>query len=240
MPPHYGKFIAYFRVSTDRQGKSGLGLAAQREAVMSYLDGGRWALVDEFTEVESGKRNDRPELEKALAACKKQKSDNPHANKLTVHILAAVAQHEREIISARTSAALKAAKARGKRLGNPKLSEARRHATAARKDKADRYSANVLPVIREIQRSGIKSLRGIARALAARGIPAAHGRPSRSLTFCVELEISLPGKAPRRPPYEPANNSERLPRANALLPGSKGGKVGLPGDHSSTVSACCS
>ena len=53
MPPHYGKFIAYFRVSTDRQGKSGLGLAAQREAVMSYLDGGRWALIDEFTEIES-------------------------------------------------------------------------------------------------------------------------------------------------------------------------------------------
>jgi DNA invertase Pin-like site-specific DNA recombinase len=72
MPPHYGKFIAYFRVSIDRQGKSGL--AAQREAVMSYLDGGRWALVDEFTEVESGKRNDRPELVKALAACKKQKA----------------------------------------------------------------------------------------------------------------------------------------------------------------------
>jgi DNA invertase Pin-like site-specific DNA recombinase len=193
MPPHYGKFIAYFRVSTDRQGKSGLGLAAQREAVMSYLDGGRWALVDEFTEIESGKRNDRPELVKALAACKRQKAklviakldrlsrnlafiatlmdsgaefvavDNPHANKLTIHILAAVAQHEREIISARTSAALKAAKARGKRLGNPRLSEARRHATAAR------------PVIREIQRSGIQSLRGIARALAARGIPTARG-----------------------------------------------------------------
>jgi DNA invertase Pin-like site-specific DNA recombinase len=117
-----------FRVSTDRQGKSGLRLAAQREAVMSYLDGGRWALVDEFTAVESGKRNDRPELEKALAACKRQKAklviakldrlsrnlafiatlmdsgvefvavDNPHANKLTIHILAAVAQHEREII----------------------------------------------------------------------------------------------------------------------------------------------
>jgi DNA invertase Pin-like site-specific DNA recombinase len=193
------------RVSTDRQGKSGLGLAAQREAVMSYLDGGRWALVDEFTEVESGKRNDRPELVKALAACKKQKAklviakldrlsrnlafiatlmdsgvefvavDNPHANKLTVHILAAVAQHEREIISARTSAALKAAKARGKRLGNPKLSDARRHAAAARKESADRYSANVLPVIQEVQRSGIKSLRGIARALAARGIPTARG-----------------------------------------------------------------
>ena len=119
---------------------------------------------DEFTEVESGKRNDRPELGRALAACKRLKAklviakldrlsrnlafiatlmdsgvefvavDNPHANKLTIHILAAVAQHEREIISARTSAALKAAKARGKRLGNPKLSDARRHAAAARTD----------------------------------------------------------------------------------------------------------
>ena len=100
--------------------------------------------------------------------------DNPHANKLTVHILAAVAQHEREIISARTSAALKAAKARGKRLGNPKLSEAQRYAETAKKASADPYSANILPVIREIQRSGIQSLRGIARALAARGIPRAH------------------------------------------------------------------
>src|SRR5271157_5318661 len=138
-----GKFVAYFRVSTDRQGKSGLGLEAQRKAVLDYLDGGRWELVAEFTEIESGKRNDRPELVKALAACKKHKAklviakldrlsrnlafiatlmdsgvefiavDNPHANKLTVHILAAVAQHEREIISARTSAALKAAKAPG-------------------------------------------------------------------------------------------------------------------------------
>jgi DNA invertase Pin-like site-specific DNA recombinase len=205
MPAHQGRFVAYFRVSTDRQGRSGLGLEAQREAVESYLNGGRWSLVAELTEIESGKRNDRPELEKALAACKKQKAklviakldrlsrnlafiatlmdsgvefvavDNPHANKLTVHILAAVAQHEREIISARTSAALKAAKARGRRLGNPKLAEARRHAAVAKKERADRYSANVLPVIREIQESGIKSLRGVARALAARGIPTARG-----------------------------------------------------------------
>jgi DNA invertase Pin-like site-specific DNA recombinase len=162
MPPHYGKFIAYFRVSTDRQGKSGLGLAAQREAVMSYLDGGRWALVDEFTEVESGKRNDRPELVKALAACKKQKAklviakldrlsrnlafiaalmdsgvefvavDNPHANKLTIHILAAVAQHEREIISARTSAALKAAHGRHVEIGAIAILAGRLVAAAAR------------------------------------------------------------------------------------------------------------
>jgi DNA invertase Pin-like site-specific DNA recombinase len=94
---------------------------------------------------------------------------------VSIDILAAVAQHEREIISARTSAALKAAKARGKRLGNPKLSEAGKQATAARKESADRFSTNVLPVIREIQRSGVKSLRGIARALAARGIPIARG-----------------------------------------------------------------
>jgi DNA invertase Pin-like site-specific DNA recombinase len=205
MPAHQGKFVAYFRVSTDRQGKSGLGLEAQRDSVLNYLDGGRWTLIAEFTEIESGKRNNRPELEKALAACKKQRAklviakldrlsrnlafiaalmdsgvefiaiDNPHANKLTVHILAAVAQHEREIISARTSAALQAAKARGKRLGNPKLAEARRHAEAAKKQIADRYSANILPVIREIQKSGIQSLRGIARVLAARGTPTARG-----------------------------------------------------------------
>jgi|SRR5262249_23751729 DNA invertase Pin-like site-specific DNA recombinase len=101
--------------------------------------------------------------------------DNPHANKLTIHILAAVAQHEREIISARTSAALKAAKARGKRLGNPKLSEARQLAAAGKRQRADQYSANILPLIREIQASGVKSLRGIARALAARGIATARG-----------------------------------------------------------------
>jgi DNA invertase Pin-like site-specific DNA recombinase len=74
MPSHQGKFVAYFRVSTDRQGKSGLGLEAQRKSVLDYLNGGHWELTEEFTEVESGKRSDRPELEKALAACKKYKA----------------------------------------------------------------------------------------------------------------------------------------------------------------------
>ena len=69
-----GRFIAYYRVSTDKQGKSGLGLDAQRKAVVDYLDGGKWTLLDEFTEIESGKRNDRPELERALAACKKHRA----------------------------------------------------------------------------------------------------------------------------------------------------------------------
>ena len=65
-----GKFIAYYRVSTERQGRSGLGLEAQRAAVANYLDGGDWRIVAEFTEVESGRRSDRPELDKALAAAR--------------------------------------------------------------------------------------------------------------------------------------------------------------------------
>ena len=73
MTAHFGKFVAYYRVSTDKQGQSGLGLDAQRQAVMTYLNGGPWKLIAEFTEVETGKRADRPELQKALAACRKHK-----------------------------------------------------------------------------------------------------------------------------------------------------------------------
>ena len=128
------RFISYLRVSTDKQGRSGLGLEAQREAVARYLNGDK--LVAEFTEIESGKRDDRPELAKALAACKLYGAklviakldrlarnvafianlmnsgveflavDFPQANRLTIHILAAVAEHEREMISQRTKAAL--------------------------------------------------------------------------------------------------------------------------------------
>jgi hypothetical protein len=68
MPPHQGKFIAYFRVSTDKQGKSGLGLEAQRKAALDYLNCGRWSLMQEFVEIESGKHNERPQLAAALAA----------------------------------------------------------------------------------------------------------------------------------------------------------------------------
>jgi DNA invertase Pin-like site-specific DNA recombinase len=133
---HSGKWVSYLRVSTDRQGQSGLGLEAQRQAVETYLNGGNWTLAAEFVEVESGKRSDnRPQLAAALAACKRLKAklvvakldrlsrnmafiatmmdsgvefiavDNPHATRLTLHILAAVAEHERTMISQRTKAA---------------------------------------------------------------------------------------------------------------------------------------
>ncbi len=128
------KYVAYYRVSTDRQGQSGLGLEAQRKAVMDYLNGG--TLLDSFTEVESGRRNDRPELAKALDLCRRKKAtlviakldrlarnvafianlmdanvdlvavDMPQANRLTLHIMAAMAEHEAQAVSQRTKAAL--------------------------------------------------------------------------------------------------------------------------------------
>ena len=74
MTAHRGKFVAYLRVSTDKQGHSGLGIEAQRKAINDYLNGGPWELLGEFVEVESGRRADRPELIKALAACKRQRA----------------------------------------------------------------------------------------------------------------------------------------------------------------------
>jgi DNA invertase Pin-like site-specific DNA recombinase len=144
------KAIAYYRVSTAAQGRSGLGLEAQREAVESLCSSRGWNIIAApFTEIESGKRADRPELTKALHRAKVTGSvlvvakldrlsrnvaflaamqdsgvkfvaaDMPEANELTVHIMAAVAQAERKAISLRTSEALQAAKNRGQRLGNP-------------------------------------------------------------------------------------------------------------------------
>jgi DNA invertase Pin-like site-specific DNA recombinase len=207
-----GNFIAYYRVSTDRQGQSGLGLDAQRKAVMDFLNGGNWKLVDEYTEVESGKRNDRPELVDALGACRRQKAklviakidrlarnvhfisglmesgvdfvaaDMPEANKLTVHIMAAMAEYEREQISTRTKLALAAAKARGKKLGwsmptrRQEQAEASRQGVQSNVAGADRFAENTLPIIHEIQAAGIATLQGVADALNARGVRTARGK----------------------------------------------------------------
>lgn len=204
-PAKARRFVAYYRVSTDKQGLSGLGLDAQRKAVMDYLNGGAWELIAEHTEVESGKRADRPELARALEACRRQKCklviakldrlsrnlafiatlmdsgvefvavDNPHANKLTVHILAAVAQHEREMISERTKAALQAAKARGTRLGNPRIDRAAVMGRAVLKEANASYAANVLPIIREIQAAGFSSANAVAAKLNERKVPTRRG-----------------------------------------------------------------
>jgi len=166
--PHSGKWVAYYRVSTDRQGESGLGLDAQRKAVADYLNGGNWVLATAYTEVESGKRtNNRPQLAAALTTCKKLKAklivakldrlsrnvafistlmnsgvefvaaDMPHANKMTLQVLAVFAEHERDQISARTKQALAAAKERGVKLGGPKLSQASALGVASNQAKAD-------------------------------------------------------------------------------------------------------
>ena len=197
--------IAYFRVSTREQGKSGLGLDAQRKSVTDYLNGGSWELVAEFVEVESGKHTDRPQLAAALEACRKHKAklviakldrlsrnlafiatlmeagtefvavDNPHANEFYIHILAAFAQQERKMISERTKAALQAARARGTKLGNPKIADAARRGVEAIKDTANQFAANVLPVIRDIQSAGATSANAIAAKLNERGVKTARG-----------------------------------------------------------------
>jgi len=205
-----GKFVAYYRVSTDRQGKSGLGLEAQKSAVRSYLNGGAWELVAELVEIESGKRKDRPQISEALRLCRLHGAvliiakldrlarnvafisslmeasvefvavDFPTANRLTVHILAAVAEHEAQMISERTKAALQAAKARGVKLGGdrgslPAVAVAGARASAlARSHKASSRAYDVAPTIRELQKEGL-SLRRVADELTRRRIPTARG-----------------------------------------------------------------
>jgi DNA invertase Pin-like site-specific DNA recombinase len=210
-----GKFVSYARVSTERQGRSGLGLEAQRKAVSDHLNGGNWELIAEFVEVESGKRNDRPKLAEALHRAKVTGAtlviakldrlsrnvafiaalmdsgvefvacDMPMANRLTVHILAAVAEHEREMISQRTKAALAAVKARGKKLGNPNGAQALRAIGVGKagwtkgadgnKRGADAFAANLSPVIADIRAAGVVSLEGIASELNKRSILTARG-----------------------------------------------------------------
>lgn len=204
-----GKFVAYFRVSTQRQGRSGLGLEAQRTAVQEYLNGGEWSVSGEYTEVESGKINDRPQLLKALASCRVHgailviakldrlsrnaafllnlheagvrfvAADMPNANQLTVGIMALVAQQEREAISARTRAALAAAKARGVKLGTPRNLRNRDHgvrkSAELRCKRAMARAHDLRVIIDEVRAEGAQSLREVAEALNKRNISAPSG-----------------------------------------------------------------
>lgn len=204
-----GRFVSYLRVSTARQGASGLGLEAQRQAVADFLDGGRWQLLAEVVEIEPGKRNDRVKLAEALKLCRLHNAtlviakldrlsrdaafllnlqaagvrfvaaDMPEANEMVVGIMAVVAQAERKMISARTKAALQAAKARGQVLGGdrgvkPSHATAVKGATAL-KAKADARAADLSTILAEIKAEGASTLRDHAAALNARGIPTARG-----------------------------------------------------------------
>jgi len=221
-----GKWVSYLRVSTDRQGKSGLGIEAQRAAVADFLNGGPWKLVKEYVEVESGKRADRPKLAEAISACKAYgaklviakldrlsrdahfllglekagidfvAADMPNANRLTVGIMAVVAEEERRMISARTKAALAAAKRRGVKLGGDRgvvpSRKARRLAIEAVQARADAKAANLAPVLAELQQAGKTSLRAMAAALNEQGIPTSSGAGQWSASQVSRVLERLP------------------------------------------------
>jgi DNA invertase Pin-like site-specific DNA recombinase len=200
-----GKFVAYLRVSTDKQGIAGYGIEGQRADIARHLSAGGWPPIAEFVEVESGKNSARPQLAKALDLCRitgatllvakldrlardahfllgLQKAgiefvacDNPHATRLTIHILAAVAEEEARLISKRTKDALAAAKARGVSLGGfrggPKVDSA--SGRAALVAKADDFAARVGPHAKRLQGEGM-NLSQIAAAMNAQGIQTAR------------------------------------------------------------------
>jgi DNA invertase Pin-like site-specific DNA recombinase len=209
--------VAYYRVSTARQGKSGLGIEAQKAAIQRFAEVEGIDVIAEHVEVETGKGADalerRPELAAALIQARKAKcpvlvakldrlSRDVHfisglmahrvpfivaelgtdADPFMLHLYAALAEKERALISQRTRAALAAKKAQGVKLGNPRAAEAAAKAHVANRAVADQFAANVLPILREIQASGLTTLRDIAGALNARGIRTARGGAWHSST----------------------------------------------------------
>jgi len=202
--------IAYYRVSTGKQARSGLGLDAQREALTRFCAAEDLDIVGEFIEVESGKgadaRSRRPELARALAEARRRRcaiavakldrlSRDVHfisglmaervqfvvaelgadVDPFVLHLFAALAEKERAMIGTRTRDALARAKARGVKLGGPRLAQARKAATKVIAANADQHAARVLPIVRAIQRTGKASLRAIADALNASGVETARG-----------------------------------------------------------------
>ena len=205
------KYIAYYRVSTAKQGKSGLGLEAQQATTASYTKGVGGELLASYTDIESGSKDNRPELEKALRKCRLTGAtlliakldrlsrnrrflmdlqdssinfvccDMPEANNFTVGLLACLADYERELISERTTAALKAAKARGVKLGNPNLAAVRNTDTTAARaahiEKAKARNTELKQVIIEIKESTADklTLRDIAKHLNNAGYTTNRG-----------------------------------------------------------------
>jgi DNA invertase Pin-like site-specific DNA recombinase len=193
------KAVAYYRVSTQRQGKSGLGLEAQQSAVDTYCKNNDFELITEITEVRSTRKS-RTGLLYALDVCRKNKAtlvvakldrlgrdveqiagivksnveiivtDNPHANRFTIHILAAVAEEQRQRISETTKEALGAAKRRGVVLGkNGKI------LSLANKKAAIEFAIKLSPIIKRLRNRGITSVRAVSRELNKKGIPTFRG-----------------------------------------------------------------
>jgi DNA invertase Pin-like site-specific DNA recombinase len=205
------RYVAYFRCSTRKQGQSGLGLDAQREAVKRFI--GENKPIAEFEEVESGTRADRPALDAALRECRLRGAtlviakldrlsrsvsfisrlmeegadfvavDMPSANRFTLHIMAAMAEQEREMISHRTKVALAAARERGVVLGGRRVgcriedhSEAGRvRSLEVRRTSARQRAIECLSIVEDIRRAGVTSLRGISQEMNARSIAAPRG-----------------------------------------------------------------
>lgn len=205
------RYVAYYRCSTRKQGQSGLGLEAQREAARRFV--GEDLLIAEFEEVETGARADRPALDAALRECRLRGAtlviakldrlsrsvsfisrlmeegadfvavDMPSANRFTLHIMAAMAEQEREMISHRTKVALAAARERGVVLGGRRGSSriedhseaGRSRSVEVRRTRARQRAIECLTIVDDIKRTGVVSLRGIAREMNARSIAAPRG-----------------------------------------------------------------
>lgn len=209
------KAIPYYRVSTEKQGQSGLGLDAQQKSVHDFAQSNSLELLPEFIEVESGRNNKRPVLHDALLACRKQKAvlliaridrlsrnvafisklmesrvefvavDNPKANKLVVHILAAFAEYERDVISTRTREALQAAKLRGVELG----SHARHVLSKRNRQAADDFALRMHPMIALLRREGFKTVRQLSDELNRQKIPTYRGNECRWHPYTVHSII---------------------------------------------------
>lgn len=214
MTPPKPKFVVYFRVSTKQQGRSGLGLEAQKASVDAYLKSHGGLALASYTEVESGKVSTRPQLQAALLRCRQARAtllvakldrlarnvaflfnlrdagvkfhalDLPEANTLTLGVMASMAQHEAEVISARTKAALAARKARGLSLGTPANAKflkphaaaASRLGQAANRRNAVKRAKEVAPIIKDAREAGHQSLRAIALYLNEQQVPTPRGK----------------------------------------------------------------
>jgi DNA invertase Pin-like site-specific DNA recombinase len=234
-----GQAVAYYRVSTAGQARSGLGIEAQREAVRRFAETEGIIIIAEHVEVETGRGGDslerRPELARALTQARKAKCpvlvakldrlsrDVHFISGLMTHrvpfvvaelgrdadLYTALAQQQRALISARTKAALAVKKAQGVKLGNPHYREALKKAHAANRAAADRHAAHVVPIIGEITASGVTTLLGIAKALNARGVHTARGGGWYAQTVANVLARVVQGKGLSSPRFHAVGRSHR-------------------------------